>query len=405
MDATHQNIRRKIPLQVVGEIEETGKGSLVNRLNAIREVIRVEYCRRHNDPWIVAYSGGKDSTLLLQLLWEAILPLSPDQRHREICVVGNDTLVESPLVIAHLKRSLEQVRRAAKKADLPLSTSVTEPCVDQTFWVNVVGRGYIPPTRNFRWCTDRLKIQPTNRLISGLVAKHKRAVLLVGTRRSESENRRRNMKKHGVKSDKMNPHSSIESCRIFAPLADLSNDDVWMILMQRRPPWGGTHHDLITLYRNAGGGECPLVLSKDDAPSCGTTSPRFGCWTCTVVQKDRSMRGLIDSGHAEEQEKLEALFDFREELIRLRENNENRLPVRRDGRTKTRADGSRVFGPFTLEVRAEILNQLRAIEAEIGEKLITNSEMTVIKDIWWRDTIRENARLALIKQLDLAKAA
>ena len=31
--------------------------------------ITTEYRKKHSDPWIVAYSGGKDSTLLLQLVW------------------------------------------------------------------------------------------------------------------------------------------------------------------------------------------------------------------------------------------------------------------------------------------------------------------------------------------------
>ena len=376
--------------------------NIATKLAAVREVMMAEYRKNHSDPWIVAYSGGKDSTLLLQLVWETLLFLRPEERRRKVYIVANDTLVESPLVIDHLKKSIDSISKAAKKIGLPIVTQVTQPCVDQTFWVNVIGRGYIPPTRNFRWCTDRMKIQPTNRLIRELLAQYKRTVLLVGTRRSESQNRRRTMKKHGVKAHKMNPHGSIEGCRMFSPIADLLDDDVWMILMQRKPPWGGSHRNLITLYRNAGGGECPLVLTKDDVPSCGTTSPRFGCWTCTVVQKDRSMRGMIDSGHPE-QEKLEMLFDFRVELMELREDNENRLPVRRNGRTKIRDDGTRVYGPFKLEVRREILNRLQNLESQIGERLVSQSELEVIKDIWWRDRIREDGRLALIKKLSQEK--
>ena len=179
-----------------------------------------------------------------------------------------------------------------------------------------------------------MKILPTGQLLHGLVKRYGRAVLLVGTRKSESEQRRRNMAKRRVSGTTMNPHDSIAGCRVFAPLADLDDQDVWKILMQRRAPWGGTHRNLITLYRNAGGGECPLVLSQEDAPSCGTTSPRFGCWTCTVVAKDRSLRGLIASGH-EDSAVLEQLFDFREWLVELRELDANRQRVRRDGNTRS----------------------------------------------------------------------
>ena len=373
----------------------TNRSDVPARLDAVRKTVHAEFTREHSDPWVVAYSGGKDSTLLLHLVWEVAAALPPSAPRRPIYVVSNDTLVESPLVIRHLLRSLKVIREAVQNSGLPITIKVTEPCIDQTFWVNVIGRGYIPPTRNFRWCTDRMKIAPTNHLIHKLVLAHQRAILLVGTRKSESQNRGRAMTDRGVTATTMNPHSTIPNCRMFAPLADLRDDDVWKILMQRKPPWGGSHRDLITLYRNAGGGECPLVLSKEDAPSCGTTSPRFGCWTCTVVQKDKSMRGLIDAGH-EEEDMLEAFADFREWLIELREDNSNRLPVRRDGRTKLRDDGTRVFGPFTLEVRKAILDQLRSLEAKTDQLLLMHAELDVIQDIWRTDRIREDGRLALL---------
>ena len=217
-------------------------------------------------PWIVAYSGGKDSTLLLHLAWEIAASVPSRERCRPIYVVSNDTLVESPLVIRHLRKSLTVIRDASRNAGLPITITVTEPCIDQTFWVNVIGRGYIPPTRNFRWCTDRMKIAPTNDLIHELVLTHERAILLVGTRKSESRNRGRAMAGRGVTATTMNPHSTIPNCRMFAPLADLRDEDVWKILMQRKPPWGGSHRDLITLYRNAGGGECPLVSHQGGRP-------------------------------------------------------------------------------------------------------------------------------------------
>ena len=381
----------------------TNPKGLANQLEDIRNTITTEYKKKHSDPWIVAYSGGKDSTLLLQLVWETLLSLAPEEQRRQVHVIANDTLVESPVVIQHLKNSMKAIAQAAADANLPITTQISQPYIDQTFWVNVIGRGYIPPTRNFRWCTDRMKIQPTNRLITEILSRHKRAVLLVGTRRSESQSRRRNMEKRGVSADKMNPHSSIRNCRMFAPLADLDDNEVWMVLMQRRPPWGGSHRNLITIYRNAGGGECPLVLTKDDAPSCGSTSPRFGCWTCTVVKKDRSMNGTIESGHAE-QDKLEALLEFREELVRLREDNQNRSTVRRDGLTKRRDDGTMVYGPFTLQVREQILENLRFLEARTGEQMISQPELDVIEDIWRHDRNQEESRSSLIRRLDQVTA-
>ena len=373
--------------------------NLSQLLHAIARALKLEYSKAHTHPWLLAYSGGKDSTLLLQLVWEMVESLEPEHRSRRITVIGNDTLVESPLVIRHLKDSLHAIAESAKRHNMPIDVRITEPAVDQTFWVSVIGRGYIPPTRNFRWCTDRMKILPTSRLLRDIVATHQGAVLLIGTRRSESNNRRRAMDRRDVSATETNPHDSILGCQVFAPLADLVDNDVWMTLMQRKPPWGGTHRQLMTLYRAAGGkGECPLVMTKDDAPSCGSSSPRFGCWTCTVVAKDRSLRGLIDSGH-HESEKMESLSDFREWLVELREDDSNRMPVRRDGNQRNRADGSQVFGPFRMEIRKLILDRLKSLEASLGERLISEGELECIEDVWWRDEIRETSRLALRKSV------
>ena len=359
-----------------------------------KEVVTREYTRKNSFPWVIAYSGGKDSTLLLQVVWEVMCHLPPKNIHRRVTVIGNDTLVESPLVIDHLRHSLSHIASSAKSLALPISIRITQPNIDQTFWVNVIGRGYIPPTRNFRWCTDRMKIIPTSRLLKDLVNQYDQTVLLIGTRKSESDQRRRNMEKRSVSGENMNPHDSIAGCMVFAPLAEFNDDDVWTVLMQRPPPWGGTHRNLITLYKNAGGGECPLVLSEKDAPSCGTTSPRFGCWTCTVVAKDRSMRGIIDSGHSDASI-LSKLFNFREWLIELREDDTNRQSVRRDGNTRTRVDGSRVMGPFTLQVRQTILCRLKELEAKTGYTLISEAEEELIEDIWRRDLVFKECRDAL----------
>ncbi len=107
-------------------IPVTNVSDTVTRLEAVREAIRAEYRKKHSDPWIVAYSGGKDSTLLLHLAWETMLSLPPGKRRREIHIVSNDTLVESPLVIRHLKKSLSIIGEAGRKAGLPITTQDNE---------------------------------------------------------------------------------------------------------------------------------------------------------------------------------------------------------------------------------------------------------------------------------------
>lgn len=390
-------MKKTIPINtVVGDLSNAPA-----KLAGIRTVLQEEYQKKHQYPWIVAYSGGKDSTLLLQLVFEVMLALPVKERKRQVHIVSNNTLVESPLVINHLQKSMTLIRKTIAKTALPMSATITKPCVDQTFWVNVIGRGYIPPTRSFRWCTDRMKILPTSKFIERITAKHNQSTLLVGTRKSESRSRRLRMESYQKKGQRMNSHNQIKNCRVFSPIADLTDNEVWAILLQSRPPWGKTHRNLITLYRNAQGGECPLVLSREDAPSCGSTSPRFGCWTCTVVTKDRSLAGLVDSGFDE----LEPLLDFRDWIVNLREDDENRMPVRRDGTSRYREDGRPIMGPFTLEVRKKILKKLELLEHETGKQFLSEMEKRIIDDIWRHDELHYMTRAALNNTVGVVAAA
>ncbi len=366
--------------------------NLPDRLRSIRRTIRDEYLQPNTKPWIVGFSGGKDSTLLLQVVVESILTISPDQRTRTIYALSNDTLVESPVYQAQVAKSLDSIEEGLTALGLPIEVVRTHPEDDSTFWVNLLGRGYPAPNRNFRWCTDRMKIRPTTKFIHEKVSAAGEVILLLGVRKSESIARAQRIEAYsnGVPGGRLNPHNDVKGCLIFRPIIDLSNDDVWHILLNVRAPWGGNHRELITLYRNAHGGECPFVLSDDDAPSCGSSSARFGCWTCTVVEKDNSLTGLIESGF----EYLEPLSGFRERIKTLSNTPEYRSKIRRNGQPG--------LGPLTLEARRLLLGELLEVQSHTGMTLITDHEIRLIKDWWGRDestaVIREMEKLMQLGQ-------
>ncbi|MBE8232996.1 MAG: DNA phosphorothioation system sulfurtransferase DndC [Endozoicomonadaceae bacterium] len=357
--------------------------SLVSKLNIIQNDIQEAYFE-NDRPWIIAYSGGKDSTLVLQMVCDMLLSLPKSERTKEVHVISNDTLVESPLVMRHLDKNLQLLEKFKNKHKLPMHIVKTVPDTNDSFWVNLIGKGYIPPTRTFRWCTPKMKITPTEKYIKRVIGRNEETTLLLGVRKSESVNRGRSIKKHS-NGGRYNTHSTLQGCLIYSPIVDIENDEIWKILLQRPPAWGTSNRELITLYKNAKGGECPLVISEEDAPSCGSSSPRFGCWTCTVVSKDRSLEGLIDSGF----EEFEPLLNFRDWLIELREDNNNRLPIRRNGQVKFRPNGNRVFGPFKMDVREEILKCLKDMEKETNMELIKKSEEFLIERIWAEDKIKQ----------------
>lgn len=360
-------------------------GGLPAKLDAISSDLREEYGQPHSTPWIIGFSGGKDSTLLAHLVFETVLELPPSQRRRPIHLVANDTLVESPVLARHLDSVLERISQAVRPLRLPVTVAKTTPAISETFWVNLVGRGYPSPSRIFRWCTDRMKIKPTTRYIQDQVNAAGEAILLLGVRRTESSQRRQSFLRH-ENGQRLNPHTSLMGCMVYRPIVELDTDEVWQILLQSPPPWGGSHRDLVTLYRNAGGAECPLVTDKSEAPSCGSSSSRFGCWTCTVVDKDRSAAAFVEAGFGD----LEPLLEFRDWLKEVREDNSKRMERRRNGALNFVGEGRLIPGPFTLAARQEILERLLAVQEEVGFPLITPEEIELIKEIWVQDFVGEN---------------
>lgn len=147
-------------------------------------------------------------------------------------------------------------------------------------------------------------------------------------------------------------------------------------------PWIGDNSELVAMYKDANSGECPLVVD-DSTPPCGNS--RFGCWVCTVVERDRSMEGFVEAGY----ENYEYLLEFRNWLHELRDNEQMREKKKRNG-----ADG---LGPFRLEVRREILNRLLNIQKLVGEELISNREIGEIKKIWIADNLSSSRRVAIVK--------
>jgi len=337
-------------------------------------------------PWIVGFSGGKDSTVVAHAVFEALQAIPPSQRTRLVHIVSNDTMVESPLVMAHLDDVSRQLQAAVDSLSLPITVARTRPDPDKTFWVLLIGKGYPSPNQQMRWCTDRLKIQPTSTYIKDNISKHGAAVVVLGVRRTESIRRMRTVDKYeNDRGSNLNPHSSITGAYIFRPIVELTTDDVWEILGSFPAPWGGAHTKLFQLYRDAEGGECPVVLSKEEAPGCGTKNSRFGCWTCTVVEKDKSLQGFVDAG----QHAYKPLIAFRDWLVSIRNDKTKRSAIRRNGRLTFDGSGKHIPGPFTIQARQEILDRLLAVQAEFGTQLITDDELDLIHKCWVMDLQQE----------------
>jgi DNA sulfur modification protein DndC len=336
------------------------------------------YDEHDKRPWIIGFSGGKDSTMLLQLVWNSLKKIDPILLTRQIYVVCNDTLVENPRIVKFINKTLDRIQKEANLNNFPILIHQTMPNINNTFWVKLIGLGYPAPNKFYRWCTERLKIDPTTRFIKETTSMNEEAIILLGTRSAESSNRAASIKRHEVKGQRLQKHL-LPNVFVYAPIKDVTTNEVWQYLNQVPPPWGGTHKELVTLYRNANAGDCPLVID-DTTPSCGNS--RFGCWTCTVVNKDKSMEGLIDNG----EDWMQPLADIRNFLIETRDTPEIwREKRRRDGSVK---EG--LWGPYKFTTRVEILKRVLAAQKDVekteGIELITHQEMVLIQWYWFRDS-------------------
>jgi DNA sulfur modification protein DndC len=391
-------------------------------LDEIYQEVREVY-RSTGLPWVIGYSGGKDSTATVQLVWYALSSLPREELKWPIYIIASDTLVETPVIVDHLNNTLQRMNEKAEAAKLPFEAHKVVPQTTDTFWVNLIGRGYPAPNQRFRWCTERMKIQPANRFILDRAAEFGEVVMVLGGRKSESASRAQVMNKNArTTGSRLSRHHVISRAAVYTPIEDFTTDDVWTYLLQVPNPWGSNNRDLAAMYQSAQSGECPLVVD-DTTPSCGNS--RFGCWTCTVVTRDRSMEAMIDSG----EEWMLPLLEFRDWLTETQDPSKKHLyrgHKRRTGEVlvigKTHDDkpirgiknidlyiketgeeikeGLIVRGPYELAFRKVILRRLLAVQAAVRangpdpeQTLISEAELHEIRRLWrteeydWEDSV------------------
>ena len=191
------------------------------RLDQKYEEIRQIY-QRDDRPWVVGYSGGKDSTTALQLIWVALAGLAKSELKKPVYVISSDTLVETPKIVDFIDGSLDRMNKAALKAGLPFSAHKVRPVVNDSFWVNLIGRGYPAPSNRFRWCTDRMKINPANAFIMDRVAEHGEVVVVLGVRKDESATRAQVMSLHRIKGTELSRHTSLPNAFVYTPVEDFT---------------------------------------------------------------------------------------------------------------------------------------------------------------------------------------
>ncbi len=332
----------------------------------IKDSLRSLY-RDDPRPWLVGFSGGKDSTMLASLIVEVVAGIPDDQRKKPVAILCTDTRVEIPAIVEMVEGTLARIQRFSQHSNLNIEVNLLKPPPEESFWVNMIGRGYPPPNRTFRWCTQRLKIDPVTAFVQQRLGHWSEAILHLGARRAESSTRAQTMANR-EKRNGLNRHPDLPRVWVSNPIEFLTTEEVWAYLLQKPNPWGGDNRPLYKLYASASNGECPIQIDTS-TPSCGNS--RFGCWTCTVVVRDKASQGLLASGD----ERMEKLIEFRETLLDFRD------PVN-GWRDKRRMNGDNGPGPLTTEARRELLKRLLALQEETHVEVISPEELLLIQQMW-----------------------
>lgn len=331
-------------------------------------------------PWMIGFSGGKDSTLLVCLVMEMLQRLPREKINKTVYIVSSDTLVENPIVRDYMHRMSNMINENG--ADLKVRADLIYPKVEDTFWTKVIGLGYpTPEAPGFRWCTERLKIHPMNDYTMETIRNNGEIVLLLGVRKAESVYRANHIRAREIEGKLLIPHKDIQNAYVYNPLTEIPNEEVWKFLLKgdAKTPWGSDNKYLFSLYQGENLGEEQSVIGEIDKERIPVTgNSRFGCWICTMVKEDKSLKAFIDRGETW----LEPLRDYRNWMLQMRSTPSARETKRRNGSMYRKPDGSIGLGPFTMETRQEMLRRLLQLEVDTGLSLITLEELKYIDMLW-----------------------
>ena len=293
-------------------------------MNAEKIIKRIQKVYIQNkSPFVVGYSGGKDSTAVLDLTLQALYNLYIEDIsiiNKVTYILTSDTLVENPFIISLIDSTFESLEKLKDILNLKLVRVI--PKIEESFWVSIIGKGYPLPLNRFRWCTRQLKVEPMKLIMNKLFDIKDGFISVLGIRFEESSSRKEKMDKNSIEfSDDMYRSVDDSNSIIFAPINDIKTSDLWRFLLKRKKSiWGLDYAILYEMYWDTSK-ECPMALESsmidDSTLNCG--SSRWGCWICPM-SSTIWLDNMVNNGL----NVLKPLADFRKWLIEGRDNRTNR---------------------------------------------------------------------------------
>ncbi len=370
---------------------------ILKQLNTYKELV---YMYMNDDrSFSVAYSGGKDSSITMDMVLKALLLYkyiynNNDVLSKKTYVIFSDTLLEMDPVIEGILNSINQIEIFGQKYQLNLDVRRVSPITKNTLFSLLIGKGYMIPRTDNRFCTDRMKILPQKKAILSILNENKKGfIAITGQRQDESADRKKRMKQLTI--DGSFKQHEFADCNLYAPIEHLSSNDVWTHIYNHKLEWIDAN-TLGRVYAEAAndGDECRSLFEgfeTGSAPGC-SKSARYGCWVCTLFDKDKTLNNL--SVHYDY---LKDMEEFRNWLVQFRQASwDDNRDVFIHGKHKMKLydrnnhrKNMKIPGGYNLHFRKQILTRLlkteRKVIAQRGKPLITDEELAYIQECWVED--------------------
>ncbi|MDC3424366.1 phosphoadenosine phosphosulfate reductase family protein [Aquibacillus sp. 3ASR75-11] len=401
----------------------------------IIEILTQEYLNENSQiPWVISFSGGKDSSLVLTLIWKTIMKIPVSKRKRKVHIVMSDTAVETPVMQNYQHTQLEKIRQSAQEQGLSpvVKIHMVRPPIKSRFFYKIIGRGTPSPSPNARsrYCTFHMKITPIQKKMEEIIREavqeqdcltsdEHAIVSILGVRLKESQSRAGSIRKFEV-DELYATHASDKRIKVMHPIKKIDLDSLWSYL-ENLPngvfPYGGTVHEMMKQYGKTGF-ECGIKDgSEGEGKSCGQAGSRSGCWTCPLMSgEDKMLSGLIEEGY----EEYHHLQEWKDYMKAIRNDVRFRLPTQRQKfnshekkaliekessfslfssaisddihekrrhlyDTFGRASFRYAPGALTIEARKRLLEYLLWVQERVGVTLIEKDELEAIYDTWKDD--------------------
>lgn len=271
----------------------------------------------------VAFSGGKDSSVLLHLTYKAALKAKAEGLSPFLVVTSSDTGVENPVIALQLRAELKKLARALKCAGVRYKIIVTKPSLATSWQVRILGGTKLPsfPGQSSD-CSIAYKVAPQQRVRAQLFKQlgQDAFVTLVGTRFAESASRQSAMIERGETDS--TPYRNKGGELMMSPLAYWSTDAIWELIGYIRSdlvPSYSSMEEVVQLYSDAGATSCAVVndaISEGTKNARGGCGARFGCYVCQAVANDTSLQSMIESD--EKYAYMRGLNDLRDLIAHYR---------------------------------------------------------------------------------------